>query len=381
MDANNRNIVTSPGASEPQGAATGSEQAGFRGSSSSDCRGTGVASQAPVSSHATSAVKNTEAKPDGNLLPQSMTRQQAEEKYMKLLEASICGLEGLDAAVAVATNTKLDVKNGIKTLGKSLREFARMAKVLGMTRSTDPMEKALRTLQLQQHQQHQQLIKMIEELREDNKQLRLNILTTPQGQCNETSTDTLINDLLVSKNTTEGKLEELTNAVAEIEELLQERKIPGGGSAQAYTESDVNMQKPTDQHQKKKQSLQPKSAEQRPTNRPRQKTHIVQFQETEEDQEKCIQNKPHGREECEPGMSNDRGNDWITPIRRGRSLENSSRGTTSAEALVWKRTPKTEALTITEPAECETYASVMKRVLTSVKLADIDVKVENVRRT
>jgi hypothetical protein len=46
--------------------------------------------------------------------------------------------------------------------------------------------------------------------------------------------------------------------------------------------------------------------------------------------------------------------------------------------LVRKRTPRTEALTITDPIDGETYASAMKRAMDKVSLTDIDVQVTNV---
>ncbi|KAE9530099.1 hypothetical protein AGLY_011561 [Aphis glycines] len=55
MEANNGNLVTAPGESDPQVPAVGSEQVGSRGSSSIDHRTTGVDSQAPVSLKTTSA--------------------------------------------------------------------------------------------------------------------------------------------------------------------------------------------------------------------------------------------------------------------------------------------------------------------------------------
>jgi len=55
MDVNDRNLVNAPGDSDPQVPAVGSEQAGFRRSSSHDRRTSGVDSQAPDSPNATSA--------------------------------------------------------------------------------------------------------------------------------------------------------------------------------------------------------------------------------------------------------------------------------------------------------------------------------------
>lgn len=52
-----------------------------------------------------------------------------------------------------------------------------------------------------------------------------------------------------------------------------------------------------------------------------------------------------------------------------------------AEALVRRRTPRTEAVTISEPAEGVTYASIMRTVVSRVKLSEIGVEIGAVRRT
>lgn len=52
-----------------------------------------------------------------------------------------------------------------------------------------------------------------------------------------------------------------------------------------------------------------------------------------------------------------------------------------AEALVRRRTPKSEAVTIPEPREGATYTSVMKEVVAKVKLTEIGVEIDAVRRT
>jgi len=52
-----------------------------------------------------------------------------------------------------------------------------------------------------------------------------------------------------------------------------------------------------------------------------------------------------------------------------------------AAALVRKRTPKTEAITISAPREGETYATVMKRVTQEVNLSELGVEVIKTRKT
>jgi len=50
----------------------------------------------------------------------------------------------------------------------------------------------------------------------------------------------------------------------------------------------------------------------------------------------------------------------------------------SAEELVRRWTPRTEAVTISEPKEGVTYASIMKEVVSSVKLSEIGVEIQAV---
>jgi hypothetical protein len=52
--------------------------------------------------------------------------------------------------IQTATNTRGDIKSGIKDLGACIREFTKVANVLGMTRTPDAVEKCLKQQQLQQ---------------------------------------------------------------------------------------------------------------------------------------------------------------------------------------------------------------------------------------
>jgi hypothetical protein len=64
-------------------------------------------------------------------------------------------LKKLEAAIGSVPNTKTDVKTGAKELGTTIREFAKMAKALGMTKSPDKVELQMQSLQQQQKQQFQ----------------------------------------------------------------------------------------------------------------------------------------------------------------------------------------------------------------------------------
>lgn len=96
-----------------------------------------------------------------------MTRSQAEVKYCKLLENTMAQLEALEAAVQAAPNTKLDVKNGVKTVGAGFREFANLAMKLGIVRTPDAQEQRMKQLQQQQQQQHLQTTKVLKDIQED----------------------------------------------------------------------------------------------------------------------------------------------------------------------------------------------------------------------
>jgi len=78
--------------------------------------------------------------------------------------------------------------------------------------------------------------------------------------------------------------------------------------------------------------------------------------------------------------------DWST-VRGKKSRrdvpqrQTTTSGKSSAEALVRKRIPKAEAVTISNPKEGISYADVMKKVMSEVNLQEIGVEVNNTRRT
>jgi len=106
----------------------------------------------------------------------TITRAQAEAKYIKLLGDTQSHLEALEAAVQAASNTKLDIKTGIRALGICFREFQSTAKMIGMTRSPDATEQRVRNLQHQQQTQHAQTLKLVNTIREEQLQHQQSIL-------------------------------------------------------------------------------------------------------------------------------------------------------------------------------------------------------------
>jgi len=71
-------------------------------------------------------------------------------RYFKTLEEINNQLTTLEKNLQAATNTREDIKSGIKDLGVSIREFTKIANLLGMTRNPDAVEKWLKQQQLQQ---------------------------------------------------------------------------------------------------------------------------------------------------------------------------------------------------------------------------------------
>lgn len=93
--------------------------------------------------------RNTQKKP-------GLTRVQAEVKYGDLLDAAMAGIGKLEAAVSAAPNTKTEIKTCTRDLTATLREFLKVSKALGLTRTVDTSEQRLAAI-LQAQQQQQQL--------------------------------------------------------------------------------------------------------------------------------------------------------------------------------------------------------------------------------
>ncbi|KAF0736585.1 CCHC-type domain-containing protein [Aphis craccivora] len=70
-------------------------------------------------------------------------------------------------AVQAAPNTKLEIKTAVRTIGAEFRDFADLAKQLGMTRNPDAVVASTRQLQQQQVQQHTLTLKLLNEIREE----------------------------------------------------------------------------------------------------------------------------------------------------------------------------------------------------------------------
>ncbi|KAL4083900.1 hypothetical protein QTP88_029216 [Uroleucon formosanum] len=182
MNFDNSSIVTASGDSDPQMPATGSEQAGSQGSSSNDRRGMGVASQAPITSHATSAettrsvvkvTRETAEGVSGTPTEKTVQRGLVANQGTVANQATMLGLGKLEEAITGAPNTKKDVKDSAKTLGSNLRLMHRYLTALFKGSATrDRVPPAQQQLQIQQQQQMQQQMQ----------QLQLQMLSQQQQQ-------------------------------------------------------------------------------------------------------------------------------------------------------------------------------------------------------
>ncbi|KAF0682172.1 CCHC-type domain-containing protein, partial [Aphis craccivora] len=95
------------------------------------------------------------------------TRAEAEAKYSKLLDSPSTIMDTLETAVQVASNTKLEIKTAVKSMGAHLRDFTALAKRLGMVRNPDATELRVRQVQQQLVQQHAQTLNLLKEIREE----------------------------------------------------------------------------------------------------------------------------------------------------------------------------------------------------------------------
>ncbi|KAF0687781.1 CCHC-type domain-containing protein, partial [Aphis craccivora] len=59
-------------------------------------------------------------------------RAEAEAKYAKLLDSLSTTMDTLETAVQVASNTKLEIKTAVKSMGAQLRDFTALAKRMGL---------------------------------------------------------------------------------------------------------------------------------------------------------------------------------------------------------------------------------------------------------
>jgi len=287
-----------------------------------------------------------------------MSRAQAEVKYSRLLDSTMALMESLETAVQQAPNTKTDIKAAVKSIGLTFREFASFAKMLGIVRNPDAVEQRIRALQQLQQQQHSQTLKLFSELRvEQARSLEQGhaIQATPPVQALPHELET-INLQLAEQG---KKLDLMSGTFNTLVEKAQAPKL----NQRQRNANQADRQRQLQQQQKQKQQRQ------------------QQRQDNGGDQE-------NGGDQLE-GPTQEQLPEW-TEVRRRRpkpakATKEAARTTPAkkigTEAMVRRRVPKTEAVTIAEPAEGETYASVMRLVTSCIDPQELGIQIGKVRRT
>ncbi|CAI6376222.1 unnamed protein product [Macrosiphum euphorbiae] len=291
--------------------------------------------------------------------PARMTRTEAEAKYAKLLDSLMDVMGTLEAAVQAAPNTKLDIKTAVRTMGANLRDFKGLAKMLGMVRNPDAVEQRIKSLQQQQLQQHSQSFKLMSEIRAE--QLRCleqgnGVHATSPSQNLPQELDALNLQLLEQGKKMDLGYNQTLQLKEQINNLLQERR----------QDSKLPQQQRNRRQKKKQVAADPAS---QTADSEKLATQIMPVDQSETPEQSQNSEWTEARKKkSKPALVN------LEPNRPPRKPWD-------AAALVRKRTPKTEAVTISAPREGETYASVMKRVTQEVNLRELGVEVITTRKT
>lgn len=307
----------------------------------------------------------------------SMTRAQAEARYARLLEDILNGFEKLEASVNAATNTKTDIKQGTRAVGISLREFAKIAKLIGMTKSPDTTEERLRSLQLQQQQQHLQTLEIIKKLGMDRKQPQLT-----QGQPTETRLNALSQEVADARHETEDKFKKLFNSVADIKRLIYEQ-----GKTQNFN-GEVDGSNATPQHHEQ-HSEQIQQPHQRLNKRQRQKERNANVQDNQDEKnpQDLTPIRVHRRT---PSLAEPRDQNNTVCEAAGAPGNFSTTVETGEWTTVNRNTrPKVSKKTvqvrqeavIVKIGENSTYANTLKGVMNSLNGAGLTDEVDTVRKT
>jgi len=321
-----------------------------------------------------------------------MTRTEAEAKYSKLLESLPTVMETLETAVQAASNTKLEIKTAVRSMGVNIRDFTGLAKKLGMVRNPDATEQRVKWLQQRQMHQHSETFKLLSELKTEQARFLEAGLTANTGSSGRTLVQELeaVNLQLAEQGQKiEYGFSQTLELKDQIHDILQERR-----------QTSQNIQK----SQLDQNKRQPKSKQQMgpPPNKKSRARRKPRHHKAVNDNQVTAQSPPNGAGE-DPGRSSDtEESTWTEVSRRPRGAPvvepNKTRDVTArtearskvsalsarhkkAENLVRSRQPKTEAITISNPSAGTSYADVMKKVLSEVDLIEIGVEVTGTRRT
>jgi len=280
-------------------------------------------------------------------------RVKAEEVYQSALAQSKSVLESLESEVANAPNTKREIKEGIKDLGKSLRDLFKNAATIGLTRSPDAIEAKLQAIQVQQRKQNVWLEEKNSQWLRQEGNLRTMIETMSKSQQEQQS-------ILLNKI---EEIKYLQNQQGEAQRASEGATLAQIGTMQGMLTQAVP--------QLPSVSLAPVKKNQRVETRqpPQQEQAAPQRQSEERTQSSewttvTNRKKPRGEDN----------------MQQTRKPAKTTRKANMADK-VRKKIPKFEAVTIADPAGEETYTSIMSKVTSSVNLQELGINISNTRRT
>lgn len=188
------------------------KSAAAHGGPSGNLRSAGAVKAAQVKDSTPKPVPKTQT----STLAQGSTRAQAEATYCKTLDECNRILESLEKALTGANNIRGDIRSSFYELSRSFRDFHKIAKTLGMTRSLDTVEQQLK----QQQQQQLKTIGMLKEIQVAQQQCQsCHGDMTTKGQPEISSgLEKGIRDINARIDTYEGKVDKLLKAYSKTEE-------------------------------------------------------------------------------------------------------------------------------------------------------------------
>ncbi|CAI6360091.1 unnamed protein product [Macrosiphum euphorbiae] len=330
--------------------------------------GGGQPSIVPTTVITVNSKKNTDNGKSGD---NTITRAQAEAKYTKLLGDTQTHLEALEAAVQAASNTKLDIKNGIRALGICFREFQNSARMIGMTRNPDATELRVRNLQHQQQTQHAQTTKLINTIREEQLQHQQSILQKIEELTQKQQVVDHGDDMQGSQDRFNSQDERLA---------CQDRKLD-----KIISDLDRTLRPPADMPQQRQHQQQPEK-------HPKQATLPVKRKKRQPSQQVQLEKDQEHHQEQEQGQERDQPQSqqqptWSQVVGRTRKKNPRPQAPraqpSSADkiALLRRRAPKTAAVIIDSPVDGGSLATLMKKVAGAIDLKSLGVNVLTTRKT
>lgn len=332
MEVFEQNIVTTPGASEPQGSAvvsgsgvyTGSQVAGSPRSSSNDREGAGVASQALATLSTTSAEAGS-----GDVIAKTW------RSLKSCLRSNDSGIKLLMTKADILEKWSAKVRS--PEVKMAIEEVLKVA--VGVSKSREEVVRATNAMSavMQGAQQYQgRHIPSCETVEASTQTVSIGV-NPSKGICVGTQSPAW--DPPASSHKPEQR--------APVPPRKQRRRRAGGQSKQDVSSTD-------------KQRRQP----------PPEKRHDRAHKQEEHQQQPQQQQPPQQQT-------------WSEVARRRKPPKPSQhpRSATDQVALLRKRAPRSMAVTIDRPAEGGSLASVMKKISGSINLQSLGVKVLTTRKT